>query len=109
MRTSEIENTVVSTATAISQAATSPVPAAGQHDDSRSAFHAEPRECIGQQADDGVIDGVAHVRPVDSDGRDAARVLGDENRSFAHLTSLRIEVLLEEFSDCTISFSPKTD
>src|SRR6266699_6145885 len=44
-----------------------------------------PSVFIGQRMDDMVVDRVAHLRTVDRDGGNAARVLGDENGRFAHL------------------------
>src|SRR6516162_5499678 len=42
-----------------------------------------------QRTDHSVVDCVAHLRPVDRDGGNAARVLGDDNRGSAHLRRLR--------------------
>src|SRR5262249_11115389 len=63
--------------------------APGEDDNPRFAVRAERLECIGQRMDDAVVDGVAHLRTVDRDGGNAARVLGDENGRFAHLIGLR--------------------
>src|SRR5262249_14338380 len=63
--------------------------APGEDDNPRFAVRAERLECIGQRMDDAVVDGVAHLRTVDRAGRNAARVLGDENGRFAHLIGLR--------------------
>src|SRR5262249_1556121 len=67
--------------------------AAGEDDNPRFAVRAERLECIGQRMDDAVVDRVAHLRPIDRDGGNAVRVLGNENASLAHLISLRREVL----------------
>src|SRR5215831_274377 len=60
-----------------------------ENDNPRFAIGAQRLECIGQRMDDMVVDRVAHLRTVDRDGGNAARVLGDENGRFAHLISLR--------------------
>jgi hypothetical protein len=66
----------------------------------------ERLERVGQRADHSVVDGVAHLRPIDRHGGDAARVLADENGGFAHrfLPSDRLSV----DSDCIISRLAKT-
>ena len=63
---------------------------AGENNDARFAVCAKRLERVGQRTDHSVVDRIAHPRPVDRDGGNAARVLGDDNRGFAHLSASAI-------------------
>ena len=63
---------------------------AGENNDARFAVCAKRLERVGQRTDHSVVDRIAHPRPVDRDGGNAARVLGDDNRGLAHLSASAI-------------------